>query len=230
MSDDRRSSMTFLRPDLAPWALLVPLIAALWMAHRRLRDAFRRRLTHRPPFRLALTARDSRTRRGGAGRRSTGRGGPRPGAGPPPGLRDTPLPGIRTPGSHRHAGPIGVDEGARHPAVPRLARDARNPQLRAAEAGRHRSHRARRLRRLGDRPLVPDRGCRQRAVLLRLDRRRSDAALRHEHRRRAEERDGSGAEGRPSDAEALPPRLRRRGLRHRAPACRSSPRARRVTT
>jgi len=45
MSDDRRSSMTFLRPDLAPWALLVPLIAALWMAHRRLRDAFRRRLT-----------------------------------------------------------------------------------------------------------------------------------------------------------------------------------------
>jgi Ca-activated chloride channel family protein len=36
--------MTFLRPDLAPWALLVPLVVACWMIHRRFRDAFRRRL------------------------------------------------------------------------------------------------------------------------------------------------------------------------------------------
>jgi Ca-activated chloride channel family protein len=37
--------MTFLRPDLAPSALLVPLIVAFWMVHRHFRDAFRRRLT-----------------------------------------------------------------------------------------------------------------------------------------------------------------------------------------
>jgi Ca-activated chloride channel homolog len=36
--------MTVLRPDLAPWALLVPLIVACWMVHRRFRGAFRRRL------------------------------------------------------------------------------------------------------------------------------------------------------------------------------------------
>ena len=29
--------MTFLRPDLAPWALLVPLIVAFWMVHRYVR-------------------------------------------------------------------------------------------------------------------------------------------------------------------------------------------------
>jgi Ca-activated chloride channel family protein len=44
MSDDHRVAMTFLRPDLAPWALLVPAIVAFWMAHRRFRGAFRRRL------------------------------------------------------------------------------------------------------------------------------------------------------------------------------------------
>jgi Ca-activated chloride channel family protein len=37
--------MTFLRPDLAPYALVVPLIVAFWMVHRRFRDAFRRRFT-----------------------------------------------------------------------------------------------------------------------------------------------------------------------------------------
>jgi Ca-activated chloride channel homolog len=37
--------MTILRPDLAPSALLVPLLVAFWMIHRHFRGAFRRRLT-----------------------------------------------------------------------------------------------------------------------------------------------------------------------------------------
>ena len=171
MSDDRRSSMTFLRPDLAPWALLVPLIVGSVDGPSPPARCVPPAPRDRPPFRLALTARDSRTRRGGAGRRQSGRGGPRPGAGPPAGLVTRRFPEYERQDLIDHAGSLGVDEGARHPAVPRLARDARNPQLRAAEARGHRSDRARRLRRLGDRPLLPDRGCRQRAVLLRLDRR-----------------------------------------------------------
>src|SRR5262245_16173727 len=54
--------MTFLRPDLAPWALLVPLVVPLWIVHRRLRRAFRRRLAIAPRFaglsRRSASARD----------------------------------------------------------------------------------------------------------------------------------------------------------------------------
>jgi hypothetical protein len=34
--------MRMLRPDLAPWGLIVPLIVACWMVHRRFRQTFRR--------------------------------------------------------------------------------------------------------------------------------------------------------------------------------------------
>lgn len=53
--------MTFLRIDQVAWALVVPLIAGLWMIHRHLRSAFRRRLAIAPRF-AALS------RRSGAGR------------------------------------------------------------------------------------------------------------------------------------------------------------------
>ncbi len=56
--------MTFLRPDLAPWALLVPLIVALWMIHRRFRGAFRQRLTI--AHRFTAISRRSTARRDGA--------------------------------------------------------------------------------------------------------------------------------------------------------------------
>jgi Ca-activated chloride channel family protein len=42
--------MTILRPDLAPWALLVPLMVAFWMIHRRFRGAFRRQFAIAPRF------------------------------------------------------------------------------------------------------------------------------------------------------------------------------------
>jgi Ca-activated chloride channel family protein len=53
--------MTFLRPDLAPWALLVPLIVAFWTIHRRFRHAFRRRLTIAARF-AALSRRSTPVR------------------------------------------------------------------------------------------------------------------------------------------------------------------------
>jgi len=56
--------MTFLRPDLAPWALAVPLVAACWMIHLRFRLAFRRRLAIAPRF-AGLSRRSSRVREAG---------------------------------------------------------------------------------------------------------------------------------------------------------------------
>jgi Mg-chelatase subunit ChlD len=53
--------MTFLRIDFAAWALAVPLIAALWMIHRHLRAAFRRRLAIAPRF-AALSRRSTGVR------------------------------------------------------------------------------------------------------------------------------------------------------------------------
>lgn len=53
--------MRILRPDLAPWALVVPLLVAFWMVHRRLRAAFRRRVTIAPRF-AALSRRSSPAR------------------------------------------------------------------------------------------------------------------------------------------------------------------------
>jgi Ca-activated chloride channel homolog len=53
--------MTFLRPDLAPWALVVPLVVAFWMIHARVRLAFRRRLAIAPRF-AGLSRRSSRGR------------------------------------------------------------------------------------------------------------------------------------------------------------------------
>jgi len=54
--------MTLLRPDLAPWALLVPVIVACGFVHRRLRERFRRRLAIAPRFaglsRRSTSARD----------------------------------------------------------------------------------------------------------------------------------------------------------------------------
>jgi Ca-activated chloride channel family protein len=55
--------MTLLRPDLAAWALAVPLIVALWTVHRRLRAAFRRRLALAGRF-AALSRRSSGVRDG----------------------------------------------------------------------------------------------------------------------------------------------------------------------
>jgi len=43
--------MTFLRPDLAPWALVVPALAACWLAQRAIRVAFRSREAVAPRFR-----------------------------------------------------------------------------------------------------------------------------------------------------------------------------------
>jgi Ca-activated chloride channel homolog len=42
--------MTFLRPDQASWALIVPLIIACGLIHRQFRHAFRRRLAIAPRF------------------------------------------------------------------------------------------------------------------------------------------------------------------------------------
>ena len=53
--------MTFLRPDLALWALLVPLIVACWMVHRAFRDRFGRRFAVAPRF-AALSRRSTRGR------------------------------------------------------------------------------------------------------------------------------------------------------------------------
>jgi Ca-activated chloride channel family protein len=53
--------MTFLRPDLAPWALVVPVIVALWTIHRRCRGAFRRRLAIADRF-AALSRRSTAAR------------------------------------------------------------------------------------------------------------------------------------------------------------------------
>ena len=53
--------MTFLRIDFAAWALVVPLIAGLWMIHRHLRAEFRRRLAIAPRF-AALSSRSSALR------------------------------------------------------------------------------------------------------------------------------------------------------------------------
>src|SRR4051812_48128775 len=55
--------MRLLRPDLAPWALVVPLIVAFWTVHRGFRDRFRRRLAIAPRFaglsRRSTPARDA---------------------------------------------------------------------------------------------------------------------------------------------------------------------------
>ena len=53
--------MTFLRPDLAPWALLVPLIVACWTIHRVFRRTFRRRLAIADRF-AALSRRSTAAR------------------------------------------------------------------------------------------------------------------------------------------------------------------------
>ena len=53
--------MTFLRPDLAPWALLVPLIVACWTIHRLFRRGFRRRLAIADRF-AALSRRSTLAR------------------------------------------------------------------------------------------------------------------------------------------------------------------------
>jgi Mg-chelatase subunit ChlD len=54
--------MTFLRPDLAPWALLVPFIVLCWTLRRQVRAAFRRRFPIAGRFALlsrrTTTARD----------------------------------------------------------------------------------------------------------------------------------------------------------------------------
>src|SRR4029079_9122134 len=60
-SDDPRDAMTFLRPDLAPWALLVPLIVACWTIHRGFRRGFRRRLAIADRF-AALSRRSTLAR------------------------------------------------------------------------------------------------------------------------------------------------------------------------
>ena len=56
--------MTFLRTDLAAWALVLPLMGMLWLMHRRLRTAFRRRLVIAPRF-AALSHRSSAFRDAG---------------------------------------------------------------------------------------------------------------------------------------------------------------------
>jgi len=53
--------MRFLRPDLAPWALVVPLLVALWALHRHFTAAFRRRTAIAPRF-ASLSRRTSTTR------------------------------------------------------------------------------------------------------------------------------------------------------------------------
>ncbi len=42
--------MRFLRPDLAPWGIMVPALVACWVVHRRFRSAFRRRAAIAPRF------------------------------------------------------------------------------------------------------------------------------------------------------------------------------------
>jgi Ca-activated chloride channel family protein len=54
-------AVTIVRPDLAAWALLVPLCAAFWMLHRSFRDRFRRRLAIAPRF-AALSRRSTAVR------------------------------------------------------------------------------------------------------------------------------------------------------------------------
>jgi Ca-activated chloride channel family protein len=53
--------MRILRPDLAPWGLVVPLLVAFWFVHSRLREAFRRRLAIAPRF-AALSRRSTPAR------------------------------------------------------------------------------------------------------------------------------------------------------------------------
>jgi Ca-activated chloride channel family protein len=53
--------MRLLRPDLAPWGLVVPLIVALWALHLRLRQTFERRAAIAPRF-AALSRRSSSAR------------------------------------------------------------------------------------------------------------------------------------------------------------------------
>jgi Ca-activated chloride channel homolog len=53
--------MRILRPDLAPWGLVVPLLVAFWIVHARLRQAFRRRFTIAPRF-AALSRRSTPAR------------------------------------------------------------------------------------------------------------------------------------------------------------------------
>ncbi len=80
-----------------------------------------------------------------------------------------------------------------------------------AQAGGHRSRRPRRVRRRVADPVVSDEGLDTVVVLSRLDRRRSADAPRHRHRRRAEERDGSGAArtiGRPARSSCSSPTAR----------------------
>ena len=55
--------MTFLRPDLAPWALVVPLIVACWMIHRGFRGRFQRRFAVAPRF-AGLSQRSTPRREG----------------------------------------------------------------------------------------------------------------------------------------------------------------------
>jgi Ca-activated chloride channel family protein len=55
--------MTLLRPDLAPWALVIPVIIACWALHRHLRVAFGRRSPVAPRF-AALSRRTGRGRDG----------------------------------------------------------------------------------------------------------------------------------------------------------------------
>lgn len=53
--------MRFLRPDLAPWGLVVPLLVAFWVVHRHSREAFRRRVAIAPRF-AALSRRSTPAR------------------------------------------------------------------------------------------------------------------------------------------------------------------------
>src|SRR5580765_7822175 len=53
--------MRLLRPDLAPWGLVVPLIFACWVVHRQIRLAFARRVAIAPRF-AGLSRRSSPAR------------------------------------------------------------------------------------------------------------------------------------------------------------------------
>ena len=53
--------MRFLRPDLASWGLVVPLLVAFWVVHRHFRTAFQRRAAIAPRF-AALSRRSTPAR------------------------------------------------------------------------------------------------------------------------------------------------------------------------